>query len=531
MKKVLIFPILLSLLLKSNAQSLDQARKFLYYERFRSAISLLDQLVKNDPKNPDFAYWLALAYLSKPEPDQQRAKAVFQSAISANPGNALLIAGMGQIDLQENKTSDATTKFMEAGSKAGKDAEIWMAIARSNIGAKNGNYNYAIEILNKALDLKKVDKFNVFILIGNAYRKLIDGGNAVGNYEKAKDLDPKNALPYVREAKIYSSQQNYEVMIPLLEKAIEADPAYAPAYLDLYEHYSLRDVNKAKEYLDKYLANADLECSNDLFAADYLFRAGKYQEALNRSAQLAQGNCKNEIANRLLMLNAFCHDRLGDSIAAKTDVEEFFAKEDPTKILPTDYEIAAKTYGRFPGSESKAIIYINKAYESDSAGRLGYLYKLIDLYKKTGDNENVAVTYDKILLLKPRPSNLDLYYCAMAHFTAKQYTRSYELWQQYKDKYPDQIHGYLYRIKCNEAQDTAMLLGLALPHWENMLGFAMKDTLKYKTQLLSVLFKLVIYYVNVKKDKQKGIDYLTQYIQFDPLNEEAKQNLKKLKGG
>jgi Flp pilus assembly protein TadD len=531
MKKGIILLGAVFLVITAVGQTLEQAQKMLYYERFKSAVGILDGLVKADAKNADAAYWLGQAYLSMPKPDMAKAKAVFEQALQNNAGNGLLTAASGQIDLLENKVGDATAKFTAASAAAGKDANILLAVARANIDAKTGNYQYAIETITKALTLKSVNKSTAYILLGNAYRKLIDGGNSDRNYRNALDADPKNALAYVRLGKIYQTQRNDEVMLENYNKSVEVDPAFAPGYLELYNHFSYRDVNRAKEYLDKYITNSDADCNTDLFAADYLFRSGKYSEAITRSGELANGNCGKEIGVRLKMLNAFCYERLGDSVNAKKNIDEFMQAEDPAKILAGDYEIAAKITAKFPGSELKAIEYINKAYESDSAGRIGYLLQLVDLYKKTGNANAVAATWDRLVVVKPRPSNVDMYNRAMAHMGIKNYTFADSLWQQYKDKYPDQVYGYTYRIKCNEAQDTSMLMGLAVPHYENMVAFAQRDTVKYKNQMISALYKLVVYYVNVKKDKPKSIEYLTQYLLYDPNNDEARKNLQKLKGG
>jgi TolA-binding protein len=531
MKKGIILSVALFWAFSSISQTLEQAQKMLYYERFKSATGMLDGLVKADAKNADAAYWLGQAYLTMPKPDVAKAKAVFEQAMQNNAGNGLLTAAMGQMDLLENKTADAAAKFAAATAAAGKDANILLAVARANIDAKTGNYPFAIETINKALTLKSVNKSTAYVLLGNAYRKLIDGGNADKNYRNALEADPKNALALVRLGKIYQTQRNDEVMLDNYNKSVEVDPAFAPGYLELYNHFSYRDVNRAKEYLDKYIANSDADCNTDLFAADYLFRSGKYAEAIARSGELANGNCGKEIGNRLKMLNAFCYERLGDSTNAKKNIDEFMQVEDPAKILGSDYEMAAKITAKFPGSEVKAIEYINKAYETDSAGRLGYLVQLVDLYKKTGNADAVAATWDRLVVVKPRPSNVDMYNRAMAHMGIKHYAFADSLWQQYKDKYPDQVYGYTYRIKCNEAQDTSMTVGLAVPHYENMVTFAQRDTVKYKNQLISALYKLVVYYGNIKKDKPKSIEYLTQYLLYDPTNEEARKTLQKLKGG
>lgn len=530
MKKGIILLAICSSIFAANAQSLEQAQKLLYYERFKSAITMLEGMVGADGKNAEAAYWLAQAYLTMPKPDVAKAKAVLNQSIQANAGNGLLTAGLAEIDLLENRTQDGMAKSNAAAAAAGKDANILLAVARANIDAKGGDYNYAIETINKALAIKSVNKSTAYVLLGNAYRKLIDGNNSDKNYRNALTADPKNALAYVRLGKIYQTQRNDDVMLELYNKSVEVDPVYGPGYLELYNYYSYRDVNKAKEYLDKYIANSDADCNTDLFAADYLFRSGKYNEALTRSAELASGSCSREIGNRLKMLNAYCYERLGDSVNAKKNIDEFMQVEDPAKVTGSDYEIAAKVTAKFPGSELKAIEYINKAYESDSAGRLGYLIQLVDLYKKTGNLEQVAATWDRVFTVKPKPSNVDLYNRALAHLNNKNYVLADSLWQMYKEKYPDQVYGYLYRIKANEAQDTAMALGLAVPHLENMVTFAQRDTVKYKAQLVSALYKLVIYYVNIKKDKPKSIEYLDQYLLFDPNNEEARKILQKLKG-
>ncbi len=531
MKKGIILLAICGSFLAARAQSVEQAQKLLYYERFKSGIAMLEGLVNADGKNAEAAYWLAQAYLSMPKQDVAKAKSVLNQAIQANAGNGLLTAGLAQIDLLENRTDDGNAKSNTAAAAAGKDANILLAVAKANIESKAGNYNFAIETINKALTLKSVNKANAYVLLGNAYRKLIDGGNSDKNYRNAIVADPKNALAYVRLGKIYQTQRNDDVMLENYNKAVEVDPTFGPGYLELYNHYSYRDVNKAKEYLDKYIANSDADCNTDLFAADYLFRSGKYAEAISRSNELAAGNCGREIGNRLKILNAYSYERLGDSVNSKKNIDEFMQVEDPAKITGPDYEIAAKVTAKFPGSEAKAIEYINKAYESDSVGRLGYLMQLVDLYKRTGNTAEVAATWDRIFTVKPRPSNLDLYNRAMAHMGNKNYVFADSLWQTYKEKYPDQVYGYTYRIKCNEALDTSMALGLAVPHYENMVTFAQRDTVKYKPQMVSALYKLVVYYVNIKKDKPKSIEYLTQYLLFDPTNEEARKTLQKMKAG
>ena len=49
------------------------------------------------------------------------------------------------------------------------------------------------------------------MLLGDAYRKLLDGGNAVTNYQKALGLDPKLAEAQMKIGIIYLTQNNREL--------------------------------------------------------------------------------------------------------------------------------------------------------------------------------------------------------------------------------------------------------------------------------------------------------------------------------
>ncbi len=532
MKKSLLGSFLVFSFLAVQAQSLDPAKKMLYYERYKSAISILSPIVDADPKNAEAAYWLTESYLQSSNQEISKAKSVLDKALLNNPSNGFLLAALGHVQIKENNAAAAKRNFLAAEGVAGKNTEIWLAIARAAIEPKNddSSYQYAVNVLNKALTLKNVNKPMAYTLLGNAYRKLWDGGSSDNNYRNALIEDPKYALAKYRLGKLYETQKSYDIMVENYEEALKIDPIYAPAYLALYDYYSYRDVDKAKEYLDKYIINTDADCQTALFAADYLFRAGKYNEALAKSSQLQTGACASEIGLRLKVLNAYCYERLKDSINAKSNIESFLQQEMPDKIQLTDYEIAAKIESKFAGTEETVIGFYNKIIEKDTviSRKTMALNALVEIYKKLNNSIQIAATWDRIYNLKPKPSNLDIYNRALAHMTILDYTLADSLWQIYKERYPEQIHGYTYRIKCNEALDTSMQLGLAVPHYEAMVAFAGKDTVKYKAQLVNSLYKLVVYYVNIKDDKPKAIEYLTQYLLFDPNNDEAKKLLDKL---
>ena len=79
------------------AQSVDDGKKFMYYERFTSAKAVFEKLVAANPANADAAYWLGQSMLQLK--DVAGAKAVYQKALQTSGSNPLLLVGTGAVEL------------------------------------------------------------------------------------------------------------------------------------------------------------------------------------------------------------------------------------------------------------------------------------------------------------------------------------------------------------------------------------------------------------------------------------------------
>src|SRR6185312_7072901 len=136
---------------------------------------------------------------------------VYSKALQTNGNAPLLLAGMGGVELRFGKTADAKQRFETAISLSkGKDINVLNAVADNNIDAPAGDAQYAIEKLTQATQVKHFNNAETYVLMGDAYRKLVDGGNAVQSYQKALTLDPKDAEAKYRIGKIYETQNNPE---------------------------------------------------------------------------------------------------------------------------------------------------------------------------------------------------------------------------------------------------------------------------------------------------------------------------------
>lgn len=87
-----LFFVALVLVTGTFAQTLEEGKKFMYYERFTSAKDVFQKLVAAKPSDAEAAYWLGQAYLGLE--DVTNAKKTYQTAMGTNPTAPLLLAGM-----------------------------------------------------------------------------------------------------------------------------------------------------------------------------------------------------------------------------------------------------------------------------------------------------------------------------------------------------------------------------------------------------------------------------------------------------
>jgi len=223
-------------------------------------------------------YWYGQALIvsevgetPKPE-DVNSAKAVYQKGIQDIPNDPLLIVGLAHIELlQGGDINSIKQKFEQAITTAtetkGKfkgrvNSAVLNAIGRANasVGANQGDHVYAIEKLKLAAE-QELAPADVFVNIGINYLRMggENGGEAVKAFTEAAARDPKNARANYRIGKIYQSQNNKELFEEFFNKAIAADPNFPPVYYALYRYYADKDVNKAKDYLDKFVSTVQIK--------------------------------------------------------------------------------------------------------------------------------------------------------------------------------------------------------------------------------------------------------------------------------
>lgn len=530
------------------AQSVDQGKKFLYYQRYKSAKDVFDKILASNPNNIDAIYWQGQTLLSMK--DSVAAQDLYSKALQTNGNAPLLLAGMGNVELRLGKTQDARQHFETAISLSkGKDINVLNAVADANIDAHAGDAAYAIEKLTLATQIKNFNNADTYLLMGDAYRKLIDGGNAVTSYNKALAIDPKLAEAKFKIGKIYETQNNKEFFLPAFEAAVQLDPAYAPAYYELfyyyYYHWNPADAQKATDDLDKYVANSDPGPEVEYLRTDFLVATGKFAEAKTKAQGLIT-SMGDKVNPRMYKSIAYVCDTLGDAACATQNIATYFSKQDPAAVTPLDYVLRANIEGKSTDSATMNLAFVDfsLAIQKDSLpeDKSKFTAQANALARKLGNKKAIAYLAGMAYLSKKNPVNTDLYNWGIANYQAGNYKTADSIFcGMYVSQYPTEIYGYLWCARSKQAQDDSLnSQGLAVDAYDKLASMARgidsaakvagsADSIKYKATILTSYFFLAQYYNNIKKDKAMAMSYLQKVLEVDPTNAPASQYLEALR--
>ena len=510
------------------AQTIEEGRKFLYYERYKSAKAVFEKMVAANPANVDAAYWLGQAMIG---PDDNKdiagAKALYQKTLMANANSPILLAGMGHIELLENKAQDAKNRFETAISLSqSKNAGVLNAIGFANVNAPNGDLAYAVDKLKLATLIKGMKDPDVFINLGDAYKKQTEGGMAQTSYESALAINPNYARATYRIGKIYQTQgvAQEEIYMRYYNDAIAKDPAYGPVYENFNQYYYLSNVGKSADYLEKYLANSDDDPKNCYYRASMKYAQGLFAEAIAKADECITGS--NEPYPNLYGVKAYAYNKLKDSVSAKASFDTYFLKQTPEKIGPTDYETYARILLKFPGNEQLADTYIEKAVAADTTenGKVAMYKSLAVNFESQKNYKLAAYYYNKIVQIKKDVRKTDFFNAGNNFTKAGDYQQSVDIFDKYILKFPNESFGYFMNAKNYLRLDSTDAAGKGLNNYQMIID--MSDSIKDKPgemdRLKGSLRYMIEYYANIKKDRVKAVSYVDKAIMLDSADFEMR---------
>ncbi len=536
-----------------RSQTLAEGISDLYAERTNSAKAVFEKLIAANPNNIEATYWLGQTYIARK--DIPGARNIYSKALMTSANAPLLIVGMGQVELNEKKTSEATQRFETAitmtKGKKGDDPAILNAVGRAIVNTytdkeKIGDINYAVQKLEAAA-LKDPTNAETFINLGTAYLKAKPGeggGRAFESYNKAMAANPNFPVSYYRLAKLFESQKNWELYEKYLNDAINKDPKFALGYYELSYYNMLRrdqNLGAAKNYAQQFKQNSDPDPQNAYLEASIEWAQGtvdmkKGDKASANTHFNAAISMANDIISksgssakgRVYKLIADAMVQKGDTAAAKSFIDQYIAKADPDEVTAIDKALQASIYSAIPGQEEKVFNFYVEAVKVDTVidNKIEALRKGAAYFKGKGMREKEGDLLAMLIDLRPKTSINDLFDATRAYYFGQSYEKSLAMANKLVEKFPAEIYGYDWTVNNYKILDSSYAQNKLIPATVTLFEFAQKDTAKYRKQYMSAAGSLLNYYANEAKDRDKAIEYVDKMLFVDPANESL-QNIKK----
>lgn len=524
MKSILLFTSLFMAAEALNAQSVQEGNQFYYYERYQSAENSFHNVLKQQPDNAQAWYGLTAAYLA--EDKLAKAADSLHLAPAGIYEQPYYEVAYGAVLLNENKKDSAAIYFNKALKQTKeKDENILGAVAQAHVLSKNGDANYAVELINKAI---KRDKKNAAwnVLLGDAYRKVNNGSEAYKAYKEALEKNESYAAAYHKIGEIFLTQKNPELYVDYFSRAIAADANYAPSLYQLYTYNFYKDVPKAFDYYRQYVAKADASIQNDYDLTDLLYLNKEYDKAIQK-ANVLMASQGQDLKPRIYKLLAYSYEEKKDSAQAVSYMQQYFSKEQDSNLIAKDFETMAGLYSVLPGKEDSALVFYEKAadLQKDSTALYKYYKNLAALAKSKKDYAQQAKWLNKYYAGNDDATNVDLFNWGLAYFLSQDYAMADSVFGLYVAKYPEQSFGYYWQARSNASLDKEMANGTAIPYYKKLIEVMATDTANtnYKKWMVEAYGYLAAYEANTEKDYPEAVGYFQKVLEVDPANADAKR--------
>jgi tetratricopeptide (TPR) repeat protein len=423
-----------------------------------------------------------------------------------------------------------------SSGKKGADVSILNAVGHANVDAKDGDIAYALDKLKLAAS-KDPKNADIFLNLGDAYRKAHEGGQAVTNYDLALAVNPNLARAIYRKAMIYYTQRNWELYTDLLNKTVGVDPKFAPAYYELYYYNLLKlppDFSKAQDYASKFIGNTDQDPQNDYLRIQTLWAQKKYDEAISGAkAVIAAAGQQTQAKVYKLLADAYVSK--GDTAGGKQYIDLYFQMQKEEEIVPTDYILRGQIYGATTGDEKIIMDSYAKAAQMDSdyADKMDLLQKAVNMFE--AKKQWCPAAEMRIVQAKSRknPLQTDPFFIGLRFYQCGDYHRADSALKAYITLAPDTLFGHYYRAKTMFALDTTMSVepyaSSMVQEYQKTLELAQMDKVKFKNQAVESSKLLAGYFNNIKKNRDSAIVYLQKGLEFDPTNASIQELIDYLK--
>lgn len=520
MKKYINILLFTVFAISSYGQSLPDGINMMQYQRYQSAIAIFKTIVQQDATNVNAAYWLGQAYINNKEIDE----AITHYSNYSKSNHKILTAGLAQAYFIKGDKVKAENLMLRIITEPADIQEEDLAIAFGKTYAASKQIVKAESYFLRGHELNKSNPYD-YVLLGNNALKRGDGTAAFNYYNSAKKIDSNYAPQYYRLAKIFISQKAPDLYLPLLQKTIEKDSLYAPAWYELYRYAYYNDKEKVKKYYAHYLELSDKTEKQEyqLLVLDYNQR--KYPAVIARSKKILKDE-ETDVPVDIYRYVAFSYYQAKNLPEAYNNMLHFMQVQDSSKISSSDIYLTAQFAARQKIMDSMAISYIIEGYNADtsSSNRKFYAATLANFYLINKDNYHATLWKERLLPLKGY-DKVDMYRIVVSWYALNELNRADSLISEFLKLYPKEYKGIYMQAGIQSKIDSSMQTGAAIPYFEDFIRKGSnKKTSEYQSMIKQSYNYLGSYYL-AKKEYSNALIYYNSLLKLKPNERDLKKTV------
>jgi tetratricopeptide (TPR) repeat protein len=205
-----------------NARLIESAA-LMGMRKFGDSRTLLDSMLKVNPNSPDVHFQMGLVDLA--ENKYKDAEDAFRRTYQLNPANPRGLMGLVETAMAQNKPDQALGMLHTEADKSPNNLDLRLAMG--NIAVRAGKYDDAIGEFNgvlNALDKNSKQRGDLYLRLGETYRRKGDDAGAVNVLQKAREILPDNIMIISTLALTLDHAGRWNEARQMYEASLKLDP-------------------------------------------------------------------------------------------------------------------------------------------------------------------------------------------------------------------------------------------------------------------------------------------------------------------
>ncbi len=520
-----------------SAQTLQEGIAHVDAHKYAKARQVYQDMITKAPTAGDNYFYMGHSYLTQFDPNMDKAAEFFNKGLAAEGKNVLNKIGLASIKLGKGDKSGITEIQNLVGNS--KDPEVLFRAAEAlTMFDKTNAPDAAIAYLNKAIERgqKGGVPAHYYYTLGDAYRLKKMPGDAMTAYDKAAGVAKNKASVFTRKATLWMAAQQWQQAKENIDKAIAADPSYAPAYKALAAYdWRFQRSNEMTQDLINYTKYADEDPYTQLEIAKLYFTNNDFSNAKTTLDKVFD-KVDDPIKYKLRAYLDYEADH--NYTAAKENLDRFFASvTDKSRIQPADQGLqglitiglaqSEKDEARKSAMISEGTQKVNLAKNAKDA-TLDWDREIAMAQggAVTAASADAGPTNPKITALKqkvaanPNDTNT-LVELGTAYQEAQNWNGALLSWQKIAQLVPDWEYSYYGQGVAYQQLKNDALAQMSYQKYIDTLTKKPAADQETNKVTLSYAYYLVAYYAQ-KSDPAKAKDYAAKAVELNPTYEDAK---------